>query len=99
MGLKSDGTVAAIGYNGQGQCDIPELEAGLTYTQVAAGVSHSLLLKSDGTAAAIGYNGSGQCDIPKLPEDQTYVRSGIPEAQNTMVLQLSCRAVADEVIL
>ena len=31
MLLKSDGTVAACGFNGPGQCDIPALDEGLTY--------------------------------------------------------------------
>ena len=38
----------------------------LTYTQVAAGHVHTVLLKSDGTVAAYGSNEDGQCNIPVL---------------------------------
>ena len=64
--LKCDGTVAACGSNGSGQCNIPALDENLTNTQVAAGSYHSLLLKSDGTVPACGSNDKGQCNIPSL---------------------------------
>ena len=35
--LRSDGTAAAFGDNDDGQCDLPALDGGLTYTQAAAG--------------------------------------------------------------
>ncbi len=60
LALKSDGTLAAWGYNANGQCDVPEGN----FTAVAAGAMHSLALKSDGTLAAWGYNANGQCDVP-----------------------------------
>jgi|ERR1711971_593825 len=45
------------------------------YTQVAAGVYHTVLLRSDGTVVACGYNGFGQCSIPALDGDVTYTEA------------------------
>ena len=46
--LKNDGHVVACGYNHFGQCTIPALPDGVTYSQVSAGATHTVLLKSDG---------------------------------------------------
>ncbi|CAK0895825.1 unnamed protein product, partial [Prorocentrum cordatum] len=70
--LRSDGTVAARGQNVYGQCDVPALEGGVTYTHVAAGWLHTVLLRSDGTVAACGQNAEGQCDVPALEGGVTY---------------------------
>ena len=60
VGLKSDGTVVAVGRNDYGQCNV----GGWTdITQVAAGAIHTVGLKFDGTVVAVGRNGDGQCDI------------------------------------
>ena len=48
------------------------LVAGQTYTQVAAGGLHTVLLTSDGTAVACGGSGSGQCNVPELVAGQIY---------------------------
>ena len=64
--LKSDGTAVAFGDNGCGQCNIPALPEGVTYTQAATGDVHTVLLKSDGNISAFGGNGSGQCTILSL---------------------------------
>ena len=66
--------MAVRGDISNGQCDIPMLDEGLTYTQVAAGVLHSLLLRSDGTVVACGSNSKGQCNIPALDEGITYTQ-------------------------
>ena len=59
-GLKSDGTVVAVGYNGNGRCNV----SGWTdIVAVSAGYHHTVGLKSDGTVVAVGYNGNGQCDV------------------------------------
>ena len=47
-------------------CTHTALEAGVTYTQVAAGGCHIVLLRGDGTAVAFGYDGYGQCKVPAL---------------------------------
>jgi alpha-tubulin suppressor-like RCC1 family protein len=74
LALCSDGTVAAWGYNGNGQLgnsrettsSVPEAVAttgvlnGKTVVAVAAGGSHSFALCSNGTVAAWGRNGLGQ---------------------------------------
>jgi hypothetical protein len=60
VGLKSDGTVVAVGYNGDGQCNV----GGWTdIIKVAACGGHTVGLKSDGTVVAVGSNGDGQCDV------------------------------------
>ena len=43
--VRSNGTVVAFGADHWGQCSIPALP---TYTQVAAGDGHTVLLRSDG---------------------------------------------------
>ena len=64
--LRSDGAAVAFGSNSDGQCRIPELVAGVSYTQVAAGREHTVLLRSDGAAVALGDDYEGQCIIPIL---------------------------------
>jgi len=60
VGLKSDGTVVAVGDNDIGQCDV----GGWTdITHVAASGSHTVGVKSDGTVVAVGWNEDGQCDV------------------------------------
>ena len=60
VGLKSDGTVVAVGSNDDGQCDVSEWT---DIVAVAAGYDHTVGLKSDGTVVAVGYNYDGQCDV------------------------------------
>ena len=64
VGLKSDGTVVAVGYNKYGQCDVSN------WTDIVAvsaggdiGFEHTVGLKSDGTVMAVGYNRQGQCKV------------------------------------
>jgi uncharacterized repeat protein (TIGR02543 family) len=60
VGLTSDGTVVAVGYNNRGQCNV----GGWTdITQVTAGWEHTVGLRSDGTAVAVGSNQHGQCNV------------------------------------
>ena len=54
LGVKTDGTVAAWGYNVYRQSTVPAGLAGVK--EVSAGVFHSLALKSDGTVVAWGSN-------------------------------------------
>ncbi|CAK0799049.1 unnamed protein product [Prorocentrum cordatum] len=69
------------------------LPAGLTYTQVAAGERHTVLLRSDGTAVDCGWNDVGQCDLPALPAGLTYtqVAAGV---WHTVLLRSDGTAVA-----
>jgi len=60
VGLKFDGTVVAVGYNGWGQCEV----GGWTdIIQVSAGHFHTVGLKANGTVLAVGWNDSGQCNV------------------------------------
>ena len=60
VGLKKDGTVVAVGYNGDGQCDVSGWK---DIIAVSAGYYHTVGLKKDGTVVAAGRNDSGQCDV------------------------------------
>jgi hypothetical protein len=60
VGLKTDGTVVALGRNDDGQCDV----GGWTdIIQVTAGSYHTVGLTNDGTVVAVGVNYYGQCDV------------------------------------
>ena len=74
LGLKSDGTVVAWGFNQFGQCDVPAPNAG--FVAVAGGCDHSLGLKSDRTIVAWGWNGYGQSDAPSPNADFVGVAGG-----------------------
>ena len=60
VGLKSDGTVLATGYNANGQCEVGDWSG---IIQVAAGERHTVGLKPDGTVIAVGSNDEGECDV------------------------------------
>ena len=60
VGLKADGTVAAVGNNRYGQCDAGDWT---NIVAVSAGFSHTVGLKADGTVVAVGNNDDGQCDV------------------------------------
>ncbi|MBL9077630.1 MAG: hypothetical protein JNL08_09010 [Planctomycetes bacterium] len=73
MALKHDGTIVAWGYNANGQCNVPQLPAGVVYVDLYAGQCHAVALRSDGQVVAWGDNADGQCNVPPLPTGQTYV--------------------------
>lgn len=60
VGLKSDGTVVAVGNNGSGQCNVSNWT---DIVAVSAGLNHTVGLKSYGTVAAVGDNEYGQCNV------------------------------------
>ena len=60
VGLKSDGTVVAVGDNVFGRYDVSGWK---DIVAVAAGDYHTVGLKSDGTVVAVGNNEYGQCDV------------------------------------
>ena len=60
IGLKSDGTVVAVGDNYDGKCDISDWR---DIVAVAAGSENSLGLKSNGIVVAAGNNKDGQCNV------------------------------------
>ena len=60
VGLKSDGTVVAVGNNSSRQCNVGSWT---DIIAIAAGNSHTVGLKRDGTVVACGWNNSGQCNV------------------------------------
>lgn len=69
VGIKSDGTVTAVGDNKYGQCnvngwcDIVAVAAGNVHMATNTGNAHTIGLKSDGTLIAVGDNEFSQCDV------------------------------------
>ncbi|CAK0884772.1 unnamed protein product [Prorocentrum cordatum] len=90
---RSDGTAVACGSNSGGQCGLPALAEGLSFTQVAARKFRNVLLRSDGTAAACGWNFRGPCDLPAPAEGLSFtqVATGF---YHTVLLQSDGTAVA-----
>jgi hypothetical protein len=60
IGLKSDGTVIAVGSNQQGQCNV---SSWTNIVQVATAATHTVGLKSDGTVVAVGQNDADQTNV------------------------------------
>ena len=56
VGLKSNGTVVAVGDNYHGRCNVSEWR---DIVAVSAGYSYTVGLKSDGTVVAVGNNEDG----------------------------------------
>jgi len=59
VGLKTDGTVIAVGKNDDGQCDTSSWR---NIVAIAAESYHTVGLKADDTVVVVGKNGDGQCD-------------------------------------
>jgi hypothetical protein len=59
-GLKSDGTVVAVGENRWGECDVGSWA---DIIQIAAGGDHTVGVKSDGAVVAAGRNEYGCCEV------------------------------------
>ena len=59
-GLKTDGSVVAVGNNEVNQCDVSDWT---NIVAVFSGYSNTIGLKADGTAVAVGYNEFGQCNV------------------------------------
>ena len=60
VGLKSDGTVVAVGCNDDGQCNVSGWQ---DIVAISAGDKHTVGLKSDGTVVAVGCNDDRRCDV------------------------------------
>ena len=83
--LKNDGSLWAMGNNGEGelgdgttdggtyQTNLPEQIVSSNVTAISAGLYHSLFLKSGGSLWAMGWNANGQLG------DGTYVSTNLPE--------------------
>ena len=60
VGLRSDGSVVAVGNNEKGPCNVSSWS---NIVAVAGGLDHTIGLRSDGSVVAVGLNGYGQCDV------------------------------------
>jgi hypothetical protein len=72
VGIKSDGTVVAVGANEYGQCDVGSW---MDIVQIDAGWHHTVGLRSDGTVVAMGAYGSnvgGWTDIVQVAAGEHY---------------------------
>jgi hypothetical protein len=56
-----------------GECTAPALPAGLSYVELAAGITYTVARISNGSVVAWGYNNSGQTNVPALPAGLSYV--------------------------
>ena len=91
--LRSDGSVVAFGRNNEGQCNIPPLDEGVSYTQISASYFHTVLLRSDGSVVACGSNDEGQRNIPPVDEGVSYTQISAGE-QHTVLLRSDGSVVA-----
>ncbi len=87
VGLRTDGTAVATGYNGYGRCDVSGWS---DLVAVSAGDGHTVGLRSDGTAVATGWNDDGQCDVSGW-RDLVAVSAGL---EHTVGLRSDGTAVA-----
>ena len=87
VGLKSDGTVVAVGSSSYGQCNVSDW---IDIIQVDGGYEYMVGLKSDGTVVAVGNNAYGQCNVGKWT-DITQVVAG---RQHTVGLKSDGTVVA-----
>ena len=71
-GLRSNGTVACWGYNGDGRATAP---VGQTFTAISSSGYHTCGLRSNGSVACWGRNDSGQATAP-VGETFTAISSG-----------------------
>ena len=76
LGLRADGTIVAWGSNYYGECDVPALPAGTTYTQVIGGKGWfwSAALRSDGDVIAWGNDHHHLQSVRALPPGVVYTK-------------------------
>jgi hypothetical protein len=72
---------------------MPPLDVGISYVQVSAGGSHTVLLRSDGMVVACGLNDDRQCNIPPLDEGVWYTQVSAG-GESTVLLKSDGKAVA-----
>ena len=73
VGIRSDGTVAAVGGNNDGQC---ETSAFSDIIAVAAGNFHTVGLRADGTVVSCGKMTNKQCDVSSWENIVSIAASG-----------------------
>ena len=59
---RADSVVAAWGWDGYGQCDVPTRLGVVKH--IAAGGNHTVAVHADGSVTAWGQNNWGQCNVP-----------------------------------
>lgn len=72
VGLKSDGTVVAAGFNGYTQCETQKWE---DVVAVSAGDYLTMALNADGTVRVIGWNSYKECSVSDM-KDITAIAAG-----------------------
>ena len=87
VGLKADGTVVAVGYNEDGQCNVSDWH---DIVAISAG-GHTVGLKADGTVFPVGDNKHNQCDVGAW-RDIAAITTG---EDNTFGLKADGTVVAD----
>lgn len=73
VGLRSDGTVIAVGDRSFGQCNV---EDWTDVIAISASFDHTVGLRSDGTVLAVGSNEEGQCNVEDW-EDIVAISAGV----------------------
>ncbi len=84
LALRSDGSLAAWGYNDYGQ--VSDAPAGNDFVAVSGGYCHSLALRSDGSLVSWGYNDDGQVSNTPAGNDFVAISAG-----HNHSLALRCR--------
>ncbi len=87
VGLRSNGTVTAVGNDDKGQDDVADW---MDIVAVATGEYHTVGLRSDGTVVAVGDNDHGQCDV----DDWTDIVAVVAGEQHTVGLRSDGTVVA-----
>lgn len=92
LALKKDGTVAAWGWNGEGQCDVPPELTNVVSVAAADGVS--LALKADGTITVWG----GGKRFSSIPPDLTNIVQAAFTQDGTLFVRAdgTCRYISDD---
>ena len=87
--LRSDGAAVACGDNRLGQCNIPDLVEGVTYTHVDTGTDHTVLLASDGAAVACGRNDDGECNVLALSGGVIYTQVAVGCCYTVLLMMMA----------
>ena len=88
--LRSDGCAVACGMNADGQCNIPLLGEGLSYTQVCAGYRQTWLLKSDGSVIGCGDTKYRVLDLPTLDDGVFYMQVSAGQSHAVLLQSDGC---------
>jgi len=89
VGLKSDGTVVAVGFEGSHFCDVGSWT---DISQITAGEAHTVGLKSDGAVVAVGSNYYGQCEVSSWAFAPIFDQTGPQQTKEGEFLQLTITA-------